>query len=327
MADTKTNAHPWGWLRRRLFGLSVEEVSCARRGFPPGPPEIRAQIDQIGRSFVEGYHTALDEPEAEPLASRLNEAPLEFRGFAFEGAAMALALLDRLAPWRRDRWLTFARGPAAHHVYMVHVGLGWALARLRVRVDHALSKLDPLLGWLVVDGYGFHDGYFHWRQAVDRQVVPPRLSGYALRAYDQGLGRSLWFVRTANPDTIRETIAAFPAARQSDFWSGVGLACTYAGGAPDEAIAQLAEAAGSFRWHAAQGAAFAAKARVLAGNLVEHTERACRILCGCDAHAAARLTDDALSDLPPDEPDRPAYEVWRNRIRSLLAQSTSLCPT
>ena len=52
---------------------------------------------------------------------------------------------------------------------MMHVGLGWALARLRRSVTPYLAQLDPLLGWLAVDGYGFHEGYFDWPRYVEGQ--------------------------------------------------------------------------------------------------------------------------------------------------------------
>ena len=48
----------------------------------------------------------------------------ELRGFAFEGAAMGLALLDCFTPWRKDRWPTFTERLAEPHIYMMHVGLG-----------------------------------------------------------------------------------------------------------------------------------------------------------------------------------------------------------
>ena len=114
---------------------------------------------------------------------------------------------------------------------------------------------------------------------------------------------------------IGATISGFPAARHADLWSGVGLACAYAGGVPSPAIEGLAELAGPHHPHVAQGAAFAAKARQRAGNPVEHTELACRILCGMAADEAAGLTDRALADLA-DRGGLPAYEVWRGRIRA-----------
>jgi hypothetical protein len=138
------------------------------------------------------------------------------RGFAFEGAGMGLYLLDLLTPWRRDRLRRFLEGSGAAHVYMIHVGAGWALAQLGRKVDRALSRFDPLLGWLAVDGYRFHQGYFHWPETVECQRVPHWISGYARRVFDQGLGRSLWFVEGAEAARIAATIARFPRSRHTD---------------------------------------------------------------------------------------------------------------
>ncbi len=236
-----------GWLRRRIFGISVDEVAFARRGFRGGEDARRRHLEGIGRAFLHGYHAALEEARPARLASRLDEWPAEGRGFAFEGAGMGLYLLDRLTPWNRGRLRGFLAGPGARHTYMVHVGAGWALAQLRLRVDRAPARLDPLLGWLAVDGYGFHHGYFRWPEAVDRQRVPDRLDGYARRVFDQGLGRSLWFVEGAEVPRIAATIARFPASRHGDLWSGVGLACAYAGGVATGAIEDLSVRSGPFR--------------------------------------------------------------------------------
>jgi hypothetical protein len=249
----------------------------------------------------------------------LNAVEAARRGFAFEGAAMALALLDRLTPWRTTRWQSFMTGPGAPHIYMVHVGVGWALARLPRRLEPALKQFDRLLRWLVVDGYGSHEGYFHWPRSVRAQVVPRQLAGYARRAFDQGLGRSLWFVEGADGERIRSTIRAFPESRQTDLWSGVGLACAYAGGGDRANLEALCRAAGPYHAPFGQGAAFAAKARQRAGNPSADTERACEVLCGLSADQAAKLTDTALEDLPPDG-SLPAYEVWRTRIQSVLSE-------
>jgi enediyne biosynthesis protein E3 len=304
-----------GRLRRRLFGISIEETSFARRGFRGGDQRIRQRLEQIGRTFLHGYHAALEEDRPDRLASALDPIELDLRGFAFEGAGMGLYLLDLLTPWRRDRLSRFLSGPGEPHAYMVHVGAGWALAQLRRRGDHALAQFDPLLGWLAIDGYGFHQGYFHWPDSVDRHLVPGRISGYAHRVFDQGLGRSLWFVEGAEIARITETIARFPRSRHADLWSGVGLACAYAGGVPAEAIDILIVNAGPNHPHFAQGVAFAAKARERAGNPGSHTDLACRNVCGMTAREAARLTDHALIDLPVDPTTAP-YEIWRQRIQA-----------
>lgn len=304
-----------GCLRRRVFGISVGETSFARRGFRGGEDASRRHLEGIGRAFLHGYHAALEEDRPVRLASRLDEGEPDLRGFAFEGAGMGLYLLDRLTPWNRERFRGFLAGPGTAHAYMINVGAGWALAQLRLRVDRALARLDPLLGWLAVDGYGFHHGYFQWPEAVDQHRVPRGLEGYARRVFDQGLGRSLWFVEGAEVPRIAATIAGFPAPRHADLWSGVGLACAYAGGVPAVAIEDLCAVAGGFHPHLAQGVAFAAQARRRAGNPTPHTELAARIVCRMSADQAAGLTDAALNGLT-DSDGLPAYEVWRKRIQA-----------
>jgi hypothetical protein len=201
---------------------------------------------------------------------------------------------------------------------MMHVGFGWALARLRRSVAPYLATLDPLLGWLAVDGYGFHEGYFSWPRYVERQAIPDRLNGYERRVFDQGLGRSIWFVKGAHIASVASAINAFPLSRRNDLWSGAGLACAYAGGCRQTAIESLRVNAAGHLPALAQGVAFAAKTRQRAANLNAHTESVCRVICERTVEEAAAITDAALQDLR-DEGALPAYEVWRRRIQNKLA--------
>ena len=307
-----------GQARRRFLGLSPAEASFARRGFLTGEEIARQRLEQIGITFLSGYHAALEETGLVSLARRLSTVEKDLQGFAFEGAAMGLGLLDFITPWRKDRWRTFAEGLAQPHIYMMHVGLGWALARLRRSVTPHLGQLDPLLGWLVVDGYGFHEGYFSWPRYVERRAIPARLNGYERRVFDQGLGRSIWFVKGADVATVANAIDAFPSSRRDDLWSGVGLACAYAGGCSRAAIQSLRVAATEHLPALAQGVAFAAKTRVRAANLSLHTETVCRVICDQSAEELAAITDVALEDLH-EEDELPAYEQWRRRIQNKLA--------
>jgi hypothetical protein len=310
-----------GALRQKVLGIGLEEATFERRGFWSGDPATRRRLEYVGGAFVRGYGIALRRPDPEELPTRLGTIEADVRGFAFEGAAMALGLLDRLTPWRADRWETFLAGGGAPHRFMLHVGLGWALARLpwcRGRFEDAISGLDPLLKWLVLDGFGFHEGYFSPARSVRRYQVPRGLGAYACRAFDQGLGRSLWFLEGGNVLRLVRTMFRFPTERQADLWSGIGLACAYAGGADRQRIRDLRSFAGRDASALAQGAAFAAKARELAGNRAPHTELACEILCDASAAEAAHLTDVAARCLPPDDHE-PAYEEWRRRIQQCFA--------
>jgi enediyne biosynthesis protein E3 len=306
-----------GRLLRRLLGIAPVEATFARRGFAAADVEAREWLEGVGLTFLDGYNAAL-EWHADALPARLDAAEPAMRGFAYEGAAMSLALLDALTPWRRRRIVSFLHDAGGRHPYMVHVGVGWALARLRFPLRGVPRGMDPLLGWLVADGYGFHEGYFHPRRYVDAGARPPRVSGYALRVFDQGLGRSLWFVHGADPARIAYAISRFAAKRRGDLWSGAALACAYAGGPRRGDLSALVEVASTYRPALAQGAAFAAKARHRAGNPAAHTDLACRALCGVGADAAAAVTDAALDGLAP-RGDLPAYEVWRLRIQQYFA--------
>lgn len=305
-------------VRQHLLSISFEEATFVRRGFRRSNLKALSQLEEIGRTFLLGYHLALAEDKIGDLVHALNSNAPEFRGFAFEGAAMALELLDRLTPWSRQRLPQLLAGEGQSHVYMIHVGAGWAFARLpwlRMKTNLDLDKFDQLMRWLVIDGFGFHEGYFNWRKSIRAQRKPPYLSGYGLRAFDQGLGRSIWFVEGAEVTAIASTIAAFEQSRRHDLWSGVGLACTYAGGVSGEDIECLKTAAGTYLPDMAQGATFAAKARQRAGIVTAHTMLACKSLCGVSVADAALLADEALRNLP-DDGLMPAYEVWRRRIQA-----------
>jgi hypothetical protein len=79
----------------------------------------------------------------------------------------------------------------------------------------------------------------------------------------------------------------------------------------------LRQSAGDFQPQLAQGAAFAAKARLRAGNLTPQTELAVTLLCDRTAKDAAQLTDAALENLPGSGAE-PNYEVWRCRVQTRL---------
>src|SRR5262249_34688127 len=148
------------------------------------------------------------------LAEILNQIEAEHRGFAFEGAAMAISLQDKLS-LRAKAFQSFVDGVGRQHIYMVHVGAGWAFARLpwlRTRIETVIRNLHPVLRWLVIDGFGFHEGYFHWKnQPGSERCVPgffePRLSEHGRHVFFQGLGRSLWFIKGANVKAISSAIA------------------------------------------------------------------------------------------------------------------------
>lgn len=307
-------------LRRRLLTPDVSETSLGKRGFHKKNPDAQKLLETVGKVFVDSYGHAVEARSIVEVEERLETSPKRFRGFAYEGAAMGLGVLDGLPFGGHHRVDDLLTGRGHRHVYMVYVGIGWAMARLpKLRWPDARS-LDPLLRWLVLDGYGFHQAYFHTRRYVDEQFQDPRFPwpvdgsrGYPNRAIDQGIGRALWFVAGTDAARVASMIEKFPAYRHGDLYGGAGLAATYAGGCDADELHVLRERAGAHRPMLAQGSAFAAEARVRASLLVPHVGVATEVLCGATPERAARITQDVRPDSAVDG-ELPAYEAWRQRI-------------
>lgn len=302
-------------LRRSLIGVSHQEATS----FSKGDSEKWRLLEKVVFSAIGGYHATLDSSRFEKFVPQLEKVELEFRGYAYEGAAMGLTGLDCILPWK-NRLQAYIDGPGSPHIYMVHIGAGEALARLRRRPEPFIARLkDRVICWLVMEGYGFHEGFFSRQRYVERQETPTHLSAYARHIFDQGLGRSIWFTAGADVERIATTIAAFAPSRQADMWVGIGVACAYVGGLERAEIQSLQRIAGPYAPQVAVGVAFVAKGRQRAGNPAAHTGLACEVLCGLTADQAAARTDDAFLNLPTDGAV-PAFEILQQR---LLAQFVS----
>jgi hypothetical protein len=227
-----------GFVIHKLLAPPASEVTFLRRGFYASDLQARDYLEQIGCWFLRGLEYGLTVPAESDLAARLETVPWGYRGFAYEGASMALTILDGMLPVGGKRLDRFVAGQAAHQIYTAHVGAGWAMARLPRALQWRVQPRDPLLRWLALDGYGFHEAYFRTPLVVARQRPPRLLPGWrdcansAARVIDQGIGRALWFVCGADTDRLADTIAGFDPGRRPDLWSGVGLAAAYAGYRP-----------------------------------------------------------------------------------------------
>jgi hypothetical protein len=303
----------------KLLTIDGSEVTFARRGFSSLNPVVRDRLEHVGAVFLVGYHAALRENNPEALTEKLERVELEYRGFAYEGAAMAMALHDAMVPGS-NLLANFMEGPGKRHIYMLHVGAGWACARLpwlRWRIETFIRRFDPVLRWLVLDGYGFHQGYFHFKESLTNAVK--RLSMDARRVFYQGFGRSMWFVHGCDFHQISKTISGLPALYQGDAWSGIGLACAYAGGVASRDMKEAVSLAGRFDCALAQGAAFAAKARQLAGNEAVHTGETCAVLAGIKAEQAAALCDSTLAQV--DRNSSSPYQEWRGLLQNYFSST------
>jgi enediyne biosynthesis protein E3 len=296
-----------GNLLRPIFGVSQEFTTLREEDYQPS-----RRLKTVVRAVTKGCQITLQSSNFQMLVQRLDEFDIELRGYAYEGAGIGLAAVDSLLPWG-NRTRAFLDGPGSAFIYAVPLGAGMGLARLHRNPERFRLRLDPVLGWLIFDGYGFHEGFFASRRALHQQRVPGFLSPYGRRVFDHGLGRSIWFTSGTDVASVVDQINTFPKARRADLWSGVGLACGYTGGADRIAIEALKNLVGEYAPQLAMGVAIAANARHTVGNPSSYVELACEELCGMSSDEASVMVDVARTNLP-DDGEQPAYEIWRSRL-------------
>lgn len=320
----------FGSARRLLMTPSLAKVSFAGRGFPGPPTDATRRLEAVPQAVICGFEWGIDASDQWEVERRLSLLDPELRGFGYEGATMAFTILDAMAPGRGHRARDLLAGSGEQHIFLAYIGIGFAMARLprplwkKVIPDLTGSPYYPTMSWLAVDGYGFDRAYFDTRRWVDEQQVPAPYPfegapEYFLRAVDQGIGRALWFIHGARAADVAAAVHRFASHRHPDLWSGVGLAAAFAGGAPPDGLAGLRQEAAGHRAELGQGAVFAVKARSYAGLVPEHTELAARALAGLSAGAAETLADESAVTVS-ESAGVPAYELWRQRVRTGLGE-------
>lgn len=301
-------------------------VAALVKPFFANPPVPRDTDDPALIPISRVVYTVLDcgfyaiaHPRFDELVPMIEARDPELHGFAYEGAGMGLAILDFWMPWNR-RVKKFATGPAVRYKRAVYLGVGLGYARMGRNPQRIRNRLpDPFWSWAVFDGYGYLTSLLARTQKryLEECAEPDQLSGYARRAFDQGMGRAVWFIKQG---AVGPVIERFPARRRPDLWSGVGYACAYAGGGNREALETIGTAAGQYLPDLAVGVAASARTRHAIGNPVQHNEIACQVLCQMSSVEAARIAETAMLDLPAGSDEEPSYEVWRQRLRASLVE-------
>ena len=154
-----------------------------------------------------------------------------FCSIGYEAAASWEAIQDiKNEDLEFSHWASFNN--KHHNLYepQIHVGLGWAMGEADFYNAPFLASLNPALAWRVVDGYAYYLGLFKRRVAIRERMIPAVVSDELAHAFNEGLGRSLWYINKGDTRRVLDVINHFDEARRADLFRGVGIASFFTGG-------------------------------------------------------------------------------------------------
>ena len=253
----------------------------------------RERVSEVLRLVMAGYRSAM-ELSIDEFKSQISVlSPIE-QNVVFEGAYVALASLDLKESGKLLRSAELFAS-AQTRVPPFLQGIGGALAHLQIPITIYPKESTEIWGWLALSGYGYFQGYFNWFPTLQNQAIPPGISGLALRAYDQGVGSSIWFVGASNPDLIAHFIREFPEHRQADLWNGVGIAIGVWGLDDTRDLKRILNKAKTFRHHLQSGVAFGVWARHDSKAIDDYTNGASSAICDATPAEIVEIVTGSLT--------------------------------
>lgn len=276
-------------------------------------PERMASI----RSIFETAKGLADlEANNSTLIYQLERTEINFRSVAFEGASMSRGLLSLSEGSTLDKWKKFAAITTSHAV-QVAIGLGWAIAQRELAGLPLIQSLNKTAQARVLDGIGYYCGMFRHRSYVRDKLIPGVLTANDLRAFDEGLGRSLWYHYKGDTAKLLNAMDSFETERKANLFRGAGIAIAYVGGCSETIFRNIFEAAGNFQTDLSTGAIMLALARSQAGTTNSDADLACRVWCQLSAADAVSLMEKYRPSFSSEDP----YFDWIAEIKNILAKS------
>lgn len=274
--------YSYGLMAQLLHGLPPSQLDFQALGLADGGGQTRARQERVARAAIVAYNHAIGDDDPVRLAAVLDLFDPELRGFADEGAGLGLKILDLCTPWGGGRVARYLDQQPDRRA-LVMIGAGQALSALFRSLDAALAEATVWDRCFLADGYGFHQGFFRAKRALQARRLPAGVPPGARPFVDAGLGRCLWFREGGLPERLGEVVRAFPEERRGDLWAGVGFAAAYAGGAPRARLSELNDQAADDRSALLRGLALACRARLGAGDAGPQLDLASEALAGCSA--------------------------------------------
>jgi hypothetical protein len=233
------------------------------------PDPAAARLAHIETVFADYQHRMQAHPSLDEVFNWLSAEPFPDKAVALESVSMETALYDWSTTGVLALWHDLYDRSRENLAAFAEIGLGWALAQRGLSIDLHLPGAALPSRRMVLDGMGYWYGLFRGRRTIKGCEMPAGIAEADAYAFDQGLGRRLWYVARADAGAVADLVRPFPLQRQAALWCGVGLAAAFVGGLEPSAWKRLVAASGSFSEAFFSGAALAAGVIASAGQPAE----------------------------------------------------------
>lgn len=208
-------------------------------------------IAQLQHVFVKSQQWIEQQESIDNLVKELPKHFFDYTAVAFEGASMQLAIKALRAQKPLKEWKELAED--CNHPYPLssYLGLGMALAQLRLDPSPYAVEKGALLNARVWSGYGYYNNFFRNRSEVD-YLNEQSLTVKSL--YWQGVGRSCWHKCQGDLDKLQKLLEPLNGKSTEALWRGIGIASTYLGIGSKKLWQQLESIAGKSKLQLAVGA-------------------------------------------------------------------------
>jgi hypothetical protein len=262
---------------------------------------------------TDGFTLAMEYGGAD-LKRELAKVPIDVAGFAVEGAVLAIGASCKLdEDWQRLS--DFVAGCSEHQINAVS-GCGGAFAHAGLSLSSIPADVSPFWRWLLVDAYSFHQAFFNAHRVIVNREIPEMRFDWERRAYNQGIGRAIWYATSGRPEAIKELINQFAPWQRGDMWYGVGLQAGYCGGIEKE-FHQLRRYANKQLDGLTAGVVMAVMSRAGCGYYPDHTRHATEVILQAPTEKVVELFQQTLQQLH-DQKDKPDMFL---SVRNGLAKS------
>lgn len=250
---------------------------------------ISRNMRYIQDLFLDAERRLQNKRDLEDIIQLLDAEVPTYRSIGYEGASYLLAYQDLAETGKLDRWRIFHKRAGLQHPFHIDIGLGWAYAKLRMNPLGQTGPIQRLQDRMILDGIGYYFALFRGRRTLKQHQIPPIIPPEQWSAFNQGIGRRIWYTAQGDIERCLHLLRSFPSSRHPALWRGIGLACGYVGGADHGTLAQLVQEAAEHKTQFKTGIALAAISRDASRSINDSTQLACQVVCEQTVDTIIRL--------------------------------------